>query len=57
LDEETALASTAESVEELNDLYATGQISIEAYNKTVKSTALKEASAEGFDSEEVLEYA
>ena len=53
LEAEMAIAATADTIAELNSL----NISEQAYNDSVALVALKEAATEGFETEEVLDYA
>ena len=51
------LASTADNIDELNEMMKQGDIDAEEYYNNIDGTVLKEANKEGFDTEELLEYA
>ena len=51
------MASTATSIDELNQMLADGTIEAEAYSKAFNSIFKKEVEAEGFDYEELSNYA
>lgn len=51
------LASTADNIDELNEMMKQGTIDAEEYYNNIDGTVLKEANKEGFDTEELLEYA
>lgn len=51
------LASTADNIDELNEMMKQGAIDAEEYYNNIDGTVLKEANKEGFDTEELLEYA
>ena len=53
----TTLAMTAESMEDLDEMLGDGKITREIYNAQIAATVLKEAQAEGFDTEEIQDYA
>ena len=51
------LASTANSVDDLDKNFNDGLITLEQYNDALKGTVFKEAKIEGFDVEELQDYA
>ena len=51
------LASTANSVDDLDKSFDDGLITLEQYNDALKGTIFKEAKIEGFDVEELQDYA
>ena len=52
-----AIASTAKSVDELNDMLTEGRITTEAYDKALQNAFEQEIESEGFDVEELNDYA
>jgi hypothetical protein len=48
---------TAQSVQDLDNLYQAGEISAETYQKTLKTVLQRETEAQGLDWKEVTEYA
>ena len=51
-----AIASTATSLDELDQMLQDGKISVEAYDKAAQGAFEKEVEAEGFDTEELNNY-
>lgn len=54
---QSTLASTADSVHELDAMYEDGLITLEQYNEAIKGTVLKDAIKEGFDADELVDFA
>jgi len=51
------LASTADDMSELQTMYTNGLITQEQLNKATKSLVLRDAAEEGFEADEIIDYA
>ena len=56
-DSQQTLASTADSVNDLDKMFADGLITMEQWSEATKGTVIKEAIAEGFEADEIINYA